>query len=189
MSDRLRDFRIEIRLTLEERSFLIESAKKLGLSLSDYIRVMTIKEPKSDSKLLEIYQKIIKYSRYILSFKENKRTSFYLYLDKNGMRRIIDSARFSQYHNGKINMNEIKLIIKNIKNVYDQMPDEIKELKKESMKEIENCAIEKYLITKLKMNYNQIIDIQRTHNNYINETSTKLLKDSSEQKRKNEKKN
>jgi len=171
--------RIEVRLNNEEREFIWTQSKKLKISVSDYIRCTSIQKPTTND---ELYNVIIRKAKLSKAVNDAREKSFHLYFDKNAMRRIIEAAKFSQYHTGKVNMKEVQYIIKTFETIYAQFPDEIKEIKSQAFKIIQNCGNQNYLIEKLKITDKHLAQIENSHLKTIESTSNKNILEHVERK-------
>lgn len=177
--NRKRYNRIEVRFNDEEKEFVIQSAKAYKISMADYIRCACIKDVKINE---ELYQTVIRKSKLSHTVHDAREESFHLYFDKNALRRIIDSAKFSQYNLGKINMEEVRLIIKRYEKIYSFFPDEIKEIKKEALKELQNCNNRNYLQEKLKVTDRYLVQAEEAHILTVESTSHKNILEHTERK-------
>lgn len=156
--------RIELRVTSAEKSFLIDMAKLNKISLSQYIIASIIQNPKNTNKeIMNIYNQIIRNIDLGKQISINKAKSFYMYVDKNALRRIFDSARFSLFHFGDINMDEINIILDGYQKVIDLFPEDIQKVKQQSIKELFHCRNKNYLIQKLKLTNRQMGQTKSSH--------------------------
>jgi len=176
--------RIEIRCTPNEKSFLIDMAKKYSLSISQYVLSASIHNPVINDEFMEIYDQIKKNINLTKEIKITKSKSFFLYIDKNAIRRIFDSARFSLFHLGDINMDEINSLLDGYQKIIDSFPDEIKEVKKNSIKELFNFRNKNYLFQKLKLSERQMTQVKKAHSSQLSHISRSNLIEHDEQKHK-----
>ena len=172
--------RLEIRLTPTEKAYLNDAAKKKGLTITDYIKVSSIHRPKTNTEMHKLYKEIMRSKKLRVKQILNRRESYMLYVDKNGLRRVLEAARFSQFHTGKIDMIEIRRLINNIKEMYELFPDDIKTIKRGAMLELENCKDKNYLMQKLKTTVKQMEQVKEKHEKMIQGSSLKTIIDYSE---------
>jgi hypothetical protein len=182
MKENVATERMELRLTPQEKAYIHDRAKQMGLSMNQYIKVMAIQEEKPNCDLYQVYQIIkrnVELSRQQALIKQE---SYLMYIDKNGLKRVLEAARFSQFHTGDINMAEIRRIIKNFMDLFDTFPDDIKEIKAKGMKELQHCGIKNYLIKKLKITDQQMKSVKEQHDRMVQGASIKALVSHSESK-------
>lgn len=175
--------RIEFRLSHVEKSILWDIIKKEKISISDYLRGLILTQAKIDPDLKDKYEAALKAITRTVAQAEARQKSFYMYIDKNCLRRINEAARFSLHSTGSINMVEIRAIIKNYKTIFDELPDEIKLIKSSSFKEVERCSELNYLTNKLNLNPSRLAKIQQSRHQSIKEISLENIQQNRIQKK------
>ena len=140
---------IRLRLSPDEKELVGILAQRHGLSIQAYCK-SSILRGDPDKRVMALYNKVVKYKALMTKSMDFKKKSWFLYVDRNAAQRIYMAAKGSLYLTGKINMEEIRYIIKEFTEIYDLLPVELQEIKKDSFKEIKNMGVKSYLMDKIK---------------------------------------
>ena len=182
-----RYFRIEVRLSAKERELVRALSEKQGLSQSDYIRAQILMKDIQNPDLMELYEEVFQYQKFFVQKKALKNYSFFMYMDKNAVRRVLESAKVSMYLLGEINMKEINKIITEYMELYRLLSPELKEIKEKGMKELENYKNKEYLESKLG-GYRQITQIKQGRSSHIKSKTMEIVVQATEAKKIHKKK-
>lgn len=115
----------------------------LDMALSYFIE----NSPDIDDKKRKLFKQEMRRSSSLKrNYGKNKSNLRCMYHLKNTYRRVLDLASFQYYIKGTVNMDMVKMIVKDAIDIYQSFPKEMKEVLKDDLEDIRKLQYKKYLM-------------------------------------------